>query len=185
MRVMTQVFKPFMGKFLVMYFDDILIYSKSKAQHFDHLTQVCIAFRKESLYGNLKKCSFFTDRVIFLGFIVSSAGVSPDPQKVQLVVDWPQPKNIHDVRRFHGLTSFYCRFIRGFSIIMSPITDCMKQGEFKWTNTATKAFTEIKKKLTEAPIMRLPDFTKPFKVKCDALGLGIGGVLSQERHPVA
>jgi hypothetical protein len=185
MRVMTQVLKPFMGKFLVVYFDDILIYSKSKAQHLDHLTQVCIALRKESLYGNLKKCSFFTDRVIFLGFIVSSEGVSPDPQKVQSVVDWPQPKNIHDVRSFHGLASFYRRFIRGFSTIMSPITDCMKQGEFKWTNAATKAFTEIKKKLTEAPVMRLPDFTKPFEVECDASGLGIGGVLSQERHPVA
>jgi hypothetical protein len=86
-----------MGKFLVVYFDDILIYNKSKAQHLDHLTQICIALRKESLYGNLKKCSFFTDRVIFLGFIISSAGVSPDPQKVQSIMDWPQPKNIHDV----------------------------------------------------------------------------------------
>ena len=185
MRVMTQVLKPFMGKFLVVYFDDILIYSKSNAQHLDHLTQVCLALRKESLYGNLKKCSFFTDRVIFLGFIVSSAGVSPDPQKIQSVVDWPQPKNIHDVRSFHGLASFYRRFIRGFSTIMSPITDCMKHEEFNWTNAATKAFTEIKKKLTEAPVMRLPDFTKPFEVECDASGLGIGGVLSQERHPVA
>jgi hypothetical protein len=167
------------------YFDDILIYSKSKAQHFDHLTQVCVALRKESLYGNLKKCSFFTDKVIFLGFIVSSVGVSLDPQKVQSVVDWPQPKNIHDVRSFHGLASFYRRFIRGFITIMSPITNYMKQGEFKWTNAATKAFTEIKKKLTEALVMRLLDFTKPFEVECDASGLGIGGVLSQERHPVA
>ena len=147
MRVMTQFLKPFMGKFLVVYFDDILIYCKSRAQHFDHLTQVCIALRKESLYGNLKKCSFFTNRVIFLGFIISSEGVSPDPQKVQSVVDWPQPKNIHDVQSFHGLASFYRRFIRGFSTIMSSITDCMKQGEFKWTNAAIKAFTEIKMKL--------------------------------------
>ena len=96
-----------MGKFLVMYFDDILIYSNSKEQHVDHLTQVCTTLRKESLYVNLKKCSFFTNRVVFLGFIVSSGGVSADPQKVQVIVEWPEPKNIHEIRSFHGLTSFY------------------------------------------------------------------------------
>ena len=184
-RVMTQVLKPFMGKFLVVYFDDILIYSKSREQHLDHLTQVCTTLGKESLYGNLKKCSFFTDTVAFLGFIVSSEGVSTDPQKVQAIVDWPKPKNIHEIRNFHGFASFYRQFIKEFSTITSPITDCIKQREFVWTKAATKAFNEVKQKMTEAPIMRLPDFTKPFEVECDSLGIGIGGVLSQERHPIA
>ena len=163
MRMMTQVLKPFMGKFLVVYFDDILIYSKSREQHLDHLTQVCTTLRKESLYGNLKKCSFFTDRVVFLGFIVSSKGVSADPQKVQAIVEWPEPKNIHEIRSFHGLTSFYRRFNKGFSTLMSPITDCMKQREFVWTKAAAKAFNEVKQKMTEAPVMRLPDFTSFLK----------------------
>ena len=90
-----------------MYFDDILIYSNSKEQHLDHLTQVCITLRNESLYGNLKKCSLFTNKVVFLGFIVSSEGVSANPQRVQAIVDWPELKNIHEIRNFHVLASFY------------------------------------------------------------------------------
>ena len=94
-------------------------------------------------------------------------------------MDWPEPKNIREIQNFHGLASFYCWFIKGFSTIMSPITNCMKQGEFNWTNAAAaKAFNEAKQKMTEAPVMCLPDFTKPFEVECDASSLGIGGVLS-------
>jgi len=185
MRVMTQLLRPFIGKFLVVYFDDILIYSKTKKEHFDHLIQVCTTLRKASLFANVKKCSFFTDQVVFLGFIVSWKGVSIDPQKVQAIVDWPEPKTIHEIHSFHGLATFYRYFIKGFSTIMSPITDCLKQGEFRWSKGANRAFEEVKKKMTEASVMRLPDFTKVFEVECDASGVGIGRVLSQERHPVA
>jgi hypothetical protein len=178
MRVMKQVLRPFMGKFLMLYFDDILIYSKSKEHHMDHLKQVCVTLKTENLYANLKKCSFFTGNVIFLGFVVSSKGVSADPQKVQAIVEWLTPTNIHEVQSFHGLATFYLRFICGFSTIMAPITNCMKQGEFKWTNAAIRAFQIIKQKMTEAPVMRLLDFSKVFEVECDAFDVSIGGVLS-------
>lgn len=174
-----------MGKCLVVYFDDILIYSTSPEEHLKHLRQVCTALRTEKLFANLKKCSFMSNEVIFLGFVVSSKGVQADPEKVKAIVEWPEPKNIHEVRSFHGLATFYRRFIVRFSSIMAPITDCLKKGEFRWTNAAAKAFQELKIRMINAPVMRLPDFTKPFEVSCDASGVGIGGVLSQERHPIA
>ncbi|KAF5463711.1 hypothetical protein F2P56_013855 [Juglans regia] len=179
MRVMTQALRPFMDKFLVIYFDDILVYNNTKEQYLDHLTQVCSTLRETNLYANVKKCSFFTNRVVFLRFIVPSTGVSANPTKIQAIVGWPEPKTIHDVRSFHGLTTFYRRFIKGFSTIMAPITECMKRGEFQWTSEVAKAYKLVNKRMTEAPVMRLPDFSKVFEVKCDASGVGIGGVLSQ------
>jgi len=107
MRVMTQILRPFMGKFLVVYFDDILIYSKTLKHHMGHLRQVCHALRNEQLYTNLKKCVLMTDIVVFLGFVVSAQRVSADPQKIQAIIEWPEPKNIREVRSFHGLTTFY------------------------------------------------------------------------------
>ncbi|XP_020701222.1 uncharacterized protein LOC110113127 [Dendrobium catenatum] len=184
MRIMTQVLRPFLGKFVVVYFDDILIYSKSVDKHLEHLKQVCEILRKEQLYANPQKCVFLTDSVTFLGFIISSRGISAVAEKVRAINEWPEPRNIRDVRSFHGLATFYRRFIRNFSTIVAPITDCLKKGEFNWTLAATKAFDDIKKKMVEAPVIRLPDFSKVFEVTCDASGIGIG-VLSQEGHPVA
>ena len=131
MRIMTQVLRVFIGKFVVVYFDDILIYSKTKEDHLDHLRQVCLTLRKESLYANLGKCAFLTQRVIFLGFVVTPEGVSADPEKVKSIVEWPTPTTIFVVHSFHGLATFYRRFIQNFSTIVSPITDCIRKGSFE------------------------------------------------------
>ncbi|RVX15355.1 Retrovirus-related Pol polyprotein from transposon 297 [Vitis vinifera] len=185
MRIMTQVLKPFIGRFVVVYFDDILIYSRSCEDHEEHLKQVMRTLRAEKFYINLKKCTFMSPSVVFLGFVVSSKGVETDPEKIKAIVDWPVPTNIHEVRSFHGMATFYRRFIRNFSSIMAPITECMKPDLFIWTKAANKAFEEIKSKMVNPPILRLPDFEKVFEVACDASHVGIGAVLSQEGHPVA
>lgn len=184
MRFMTEVLKSFLGSFVVVYFDDILIYSKSEKEHLVHLRQVMGALRKEKLFINLKKCSFLCKKVVFLGFVISAEGLQADPEKVQAVKEWPIPQSMGEVRSFHGLALFYRRFIRNFSSIMSPITECLKRTAFEWPNSAQKAFEDIKKLMTEAPVLTLPDFEKLFTVECDASHVGIGAVLSQEGRPI-
>ena len=185
MRVMNQIFRPFIGKFVVVYFNDILIYSANIDLHLQHLQEVLIVLSREKFYATIAKCSFITDSVLFLGYVVSKDGLSVDESKVIAIKQWPIPTTVHEVRSFHGLVSFYRRFIPDFSTIMAPITDCMKASKFLWTTEATKAFNQIKEKLTTAPILALPDFSQPFELHCDASKIGIGAVLSQNGKPVA
>ena len=103
--------------------------------------------------------------------VVSSQGVSADPDKIKVIVEWPEPCNIREVKSFHGLATFYRRFIRNFSTIMAPITDCLKKEEFDWTKAAAKAFRKIKKRIMEAHVMRLSDFMKIFEITCDVQAL--------------
>ena len=130
MHLMTEVLHPYMRQFLVVYFDDILIYSQSQEDLLEHLRIVCTTLRQENFYANLEKCQFMTSTVTFLGYVVSFKGVSMDPKKVKAILEWLEHKNLQEVRSFHGLVTFYRRFIRGFSIITDPITDCLKKGNF-------------------------------------------------------
>ncbi|KAH9686841.1 hypothetical protein KPL70_014533 [Citrus sinensis] len=178
MRVMNHVLRPFIGKFVVVYFDDILIYSTSHELHLQHLREVLSALRAASLYTAVKKYIFLTEKVLFLGYVVSKDGISIDQSKVDAIRDWSQPTTLFATRSFHRLASFYRQFIPHFSTIMAPITDCMKGGQFSWTEAATKAFKIIKEKFITAPVLALPDFSLTFEVHCDASKVGIGAVLS-------
>jgi hypothetical protein len=185
MRLMNQVLKPFTGSFVVVYFDDILIYSRSESDHLEHLRKVLTVLQQNKLYVNLTKCKFMTSSLLFLGFIVSANGIKVDEEKIRAIREWPTPKNDSEVRSFHGLATFYRRFVRDFSRIVAPITECMKKGKFLWGTEAEYSFALIKEKLSSAPVLALPDFEKLFEVDCDASIIGIGAVLSQEGRPIA
>lgn len=155
MRIMNQALRPFIGKFVVVYFDDILIFSSSLTEHVIHIREVLTVLRAEKLFGSQQKCEFGVPEVLFLGYVVSSAGLSMDQTKVEAVRSWPIPKTVSEVHSFHGLASFYRRFVNHFSSIMAPITSCMKDDKFYWTPEATAAFKLIKIKLTTTPIVVL------------------------------
>ncbi|KAK0587438.1 hypothetical protein LWI29_022813 [Acer saccharum] len=183
MRLMNHVLRAFIVKFVVVYFDDILIYSKNLDEHVEHLKLVLGVLRTEKLFSNLKKCTFCTDRLVFLGFVVSVKGIRVDEEKVKAIKEWPKPTNVGQVRSFHGLASFYRRFVRDFSSLAAPLTEFIKKNVgFKWGNEQEKAFNLIKEKLTNAPLLALPDFAKAFEIECDASGIGIGAFVIHMDH---
>lgn len=185
MRLMNHIFRNLIGKCVVVYFDDILVFSKNLESYLQHLSDIFLILREQKLFANHKKCHFVTTEVIFLGYLVSGNGIRMDSTKVEAITTWPTPKSMHDVRSFHGLASFYRRFIRNFSSMVVPITDCLKQPKFVWTLESQKAFDALKKAVTTTSVLALPNFEHVFQVECDASGLGIRGVLSQQNRPIA
>ena len=187
MRLMNHVLRAFIGKFVVVvYFDDILIYSKSLDDHVKHIQCVLAVLREQQLYANIEKCTFCTDKIVFLGFVVLGQGVEVDQEKIKAVQEWTPPQNMSQVRSFHGLAGFCQRFVRDFSTITAPMNELTKKEvPFEWEEAHRRAFDELKKKLTTAPVLALPNFGKTFEIECDASRIGIGGVLMQERRPIA
>jgi len=133
MRLMNHVLRSFIGKFVVVYFDDILIYSKSLDEHVEHIQSVLVVLREQKLYANLDKCTFCTDKVVFLGFVFSRHGVKVDEEKIKTVREWMPPQNASQVRSFLGLAGFYQRFVKDFSTVAAPINELTKKEvPFKW-----------------------------------------------------
>jgi hypothetical protein len=186
MNLMNKVFMEELDRFVVVFIDDILIYSETTEEHEEHLRVVLERLRQQKLYAKFSKCEFWMEKVAFLGHVLSAEGIAVDPSKVESVTQWEKPLNVTDIRSFLGLAGYYRRFIENFSKIAKPMTELLKNNtKFEWSEACEKSFQELKKRLTTAPVLTLPDFKKDFVVYCDASKQGLGCVLMQEGKVVA
>jgi ribonuclease HI len=175
-----------LDRFVVVFIDDILIHSETTDEHEEHLRIVLERLRQQKLYAKFSKYEFWMEKVAFLGHVLSAEGIAVDPSKVESVTKWEQPLNVTDVRSFLGLVGYYQRFIENFFKIAKPMTELLKNNtKFEWSEACEKSFQELKKRLTTAPVLTLPDTKKDFLVYCDASKQGLGCVLMQEGKVVA
>jgi hypothetical protein len=181
MYLMNSVFMQELDKFVVVFINDILIYSKTPEDHVKHLHVILQRLRDHHLYAKFSKCEFWLDTVKFLGHTISGDGISVDPSKVQEVMDWKPPTSVHQICSFLGLAGYYRRFIPDFSRIAKPMTELLKKGvKFSWDQQCDDAFHILRDRLTTAPVLAQPDVSKPFNIYCDASGTGLGCVLMQD-----
>ncbi|KAK1662686.1 hypothetical protein QYE76_050845 [Lolium multiflorum] len=181
MNLMNKIFMPCMDKFFIVFIDDILIYSKDKAEHAEHLRIVLQTLREHQLYAKFSKCEFWLDQVEFLGHVISKDGIAVNPSKVASVLDWEAPKNVKEIRGFLGMAGYYRRFIEGFSKIAGPMTKLLRKNTpFVWSDECEKSFQTLKEKLTTAPVLAVPEDGKDYTVYCDASKHGLGCVLKQD-----
>ncbi|KAK2436721.1 hypothetical protein QL285_021693 [Trifolium repens] len=186
MDYMNRIFHTFLDKFVVVFIDDILIYSKDEEEHEEHLRLVLQVQRDRKLYANPSKCEFWMKTVNFLGHVISEEGISVDPAKIETVLAWKQPQTVTDIRSFVGLAGYYRRFIEGFAKIVAPMTQLTRKDQpFAWTEKCEASFQLLKERLTTSPVLVLPQSDEPYEVYCDASHQGLGCVLMQHKRAVA
>ncbi|KAL0550083.1 hypothetical protein IC582_014581 [Cucumis melo] len=186
MDLMNRVFREFLDTFVIVFIDDILIYSKTEAEHEEHLRMVLQTLRDNKLYAKFSKCEFWLQQVSFLGHVVSKAGVSVDPAKIEAVTGWTRPSTVSEVRSFLGLAGYYRRFVENFSRIATPLTQLTRKGApFVWSKACEDSFQTLKQKLVTAPVLIVPDGSGSFVIYSDASKKGLGCVLMQQGKVVA
>jgi hypothetical protein len=186
MYLMNSVFMPGLDKFVVVFIDDILVYSRNEEEHAGHLHVVLQRLREHRLYAKLSKCDFWLKEIKFLGHTISQEGIVIDPDKVQEVMNWKPPTIVRQIISFLGLASYYRRFIPDFSRIMKPMTELLMKGsKFEWGQKCEDAFHTLRQHRTTAPVLAQPDNNKPFDVYCDASSTRLGCVLMQDNRVIA
>ena len=186
MKLMNDVFREQLDKFVIVFIDDILVYSRSREEHAEHLRIVLGKLREHQLFAKLSKCSFWQRKIGFLGHVVSEAGVAVDQEKITAISEWPTPKSATEIRSFLGLAGYYRKYVNSFASIAKPMTRLTgKDAKFDWTEECSGSFTELKRQLTHAPVLVLPRPGIPYDVYTDASGTGLGCVLMQEGQVIA
>ena len=189
--LMNDVLRDFLDDFAIVYLDDILIFSRSLAEHKPHVRLVLERLRANGLFAKPEKCAFHRDEIEYLGFIISASGVKMDPKKVSAIVDWPKPSSVRDLQVFLGFANFYRRFIRGYSKIASPLTRLLrKDQEFEFDAAANQAFSQLKVAFTTAPVLAHFHPDRPSTIETDASDFAIAAIISQPdengvMHPIA
>jgi hypothetical protein len=183
---MNTTLAPGLCRFVIVFFDDILIYSRTLKDHLEHLALVFSWLQADQWKVKLSKCTFAQRSIAYLGHIVSEVGVATNPAKVKAITDWSAPTTVQALRGFLGLAGYYRKFVRNFTIMAQPLNDLLKKESiFIWTLIHDSAFRALKQALSSAPVLTLPDFSVPFHVGTDASGSGVGPVLQQNGHPLA
>ena len=185
MDLMNRVFRPYVDQFIVVFIDNILVYSKDREDHDTHLRAVLKTLRKERLYAKLSKCEFWLNEVSFLGHIVSKEGIRVDPKKIEVVLKWKPPRNVTEVRSFLGLVGYYRRFVKGFSMIVASMTRLQKNVKYEWSEKCQRSFDKLKAFLTEEPVLTQTTCGTEYVIFSDASLNGLGCVLMQEGKVVA
>jgi len=184
---MNDIFREWLDDFVIVYIDDILIYSGSLEEHAEHLRKVFQRLKENKLYVKLEKCKFEVTEVDFLGYRITQEGLKMDDHKVKAILDWEPPKSVPALKSFLGLASYYCKFIKNFAKIAALLTNLLKKSAmtYDWEGACDEAFETLKGILVKALVLKLPNFDKDFEIHSDASDFAIGGVLVQERRSVA